>query len=352
MIQFKDVFKSKYKKNKKGGKFGKIAFFKNINRQEFFFVVLGVLIIVFSLIFLKPALENYFYANLIDFDDLIADNYKQVDELLENYGPIRNWSIDEPNVDARAISATEVHPDGTTKTLLAKNADHPYPIASISKLMTAMVAVDLYDLEEKLIVSLPAAGQINAEPLREGDSLRVKDLLYLILMESSNGAAYALAEIEGVSSFVREMNNKAEELGLDQTFFVTPSGLTSADQRDNYSTANELTRMLIYLWKQPEYEIIREILVTEDYAIYDGTGAFYYRAINNNQLIGYYHGFAGGKTGYLPLAGECLVSVLKRKDEDTYLIVVVLGSKDRFEDTKKIVDWLSRSYLYSFDYGY
>ncbi len=282
----------------------------------------------------------------------MARSQNQAERLLEAYQPIRNWSVPEPDISARSASIIEVYPSGAVKTLLAKNVDHPYPIASITKLMTAMVSVDLYDLNRTTIISWSAANQIDTGVLREGDQLTVRDLIYLILMESNNGAAHALAEIQGAPSFIREMNRKASSLGLNQTSFVTASGLTGINQTENYSTARELTKMSIHLWEQEEYRVIQEALMAESHPIYDGTGVFYHRAFNNNQLLDQYRSLVGGKTGFLPAADQCLLSVFKRNQlEDVYLVVVILGSNDRFVDTMTVVEWLPMAYLYSYDYG-
>jgi D-alanyl-D-alanine carboxypeptidase len=307
-----------------------------------------VLLLAPSLFFLfNSSLENYFYANLIDIDDFAEANYSQLENLITGHQPIRNWSIPEPDIKSSTATAIEINSQGDKKILLSKNSEHPYLIASISKLMAAIVAVDSYSLDQTTIISQTAANQIGStSPLREGDNLYVKDLISLSLMQSDNGAAYALAEIMGVHNFVREMNEKARSLGLKQTNFFTPSGLTDFNQRNNYSNASELTEMVIFLWTQPEYEIIREILRKKSVAIYDATGAFYYRSTSNNRFIGKYSSFVGGKTGYLPSAGECLISVFQRQGSDNYLVITVLGSEDRFSDTEAVINWLSQAYLY------
>lgn len=324
-----------------------------ISRAELTLIIVATLVAIFSFTFLKPALSDYLYYQMIDVEGSLEQNYDLIDSFLQAYRPIRNWSVAFPSeITARSIAAVEILPGEPSRHLLIKNSDHPYPIASITKLMTAMVAVDQYDLDHQIIASSQAANQIGNIPLiREGDQLSVRDLIYLTLMESNNGAAYALAEIQGVPAFVQQMNSKAAALNLTQTRFYTPTGLTGASRVDNYSTASEITQMVAYLWQQPEYEIIRQALGADDYAIYDGTGAFYYRAVNNNQLLGEYTNLVGSKTGYLPSAGECLVSVFKKPEEENYLIVVVLGSDHRFEDTKRVVEWIPEAYLYSFNYG-
>lgn len=322
-----------------------------INRQEIILIITGVVLITFAFFVIRPLLTNYFYWRILNPENLIAQNYDQVDRLLNAYRPIRNWSVPEPDLDLYAASAIEIRLDGSVKNLLARNADHPYIIASITKLMTAIVAIDLFELDQQVTISREASdqdGQVGI--LKEGDYLNVKNILYLMLMESNNGAAYALAENRGVTAFINEMNKKAILLGLDNTTFVTPSGLNGSNGMGNRSTAHELTQLIAYLWQDQDYEIIRSILATNTYPIYDETGAFYYRVINNNQLLGYYSELEGGKTGYLPAAGECLISVFKMKDIDTHLVIVVLGSKNRFEDTKKIVEWLPKAYLYSSNY--
>lgn len=348
MISRKELNQKIKKINKKNRK--SLA---KISRQERVLVVLALFIALSSVFVIRPILEDYLYWRALDPDSLTAQSYSLAEELISANRPIRNWLVPEPDLAAHSVSAVEIHPDDTVRHLLSKNADHPYAIASITKLMTAMVAIDLFDLERKTHISAQAASQIGRTgSIKDGDLLSVKDLIYLTLMESNNGAAYALAEIKGVSEFVRQMNLKASSLGLKNTSFTTPSGLTGANRVDNYSTARELTQMTVYLWQQPEYEEIRRALAAESYDVYDGTGAFYYRVANSNQLLGYYDNLVGGKTGYLPTAGECLLSVFKGSQEGVYLVVTVLGSRNRFLDTKEVVEWLPRGYLYSFNYGF
>jgi D-alanyl-D-alanine carboxypeptidase len=331
----------------------KIYFWNKINRTELTLIIVTILIAIFGFTFLKPALSDYLYYQMVDVQGSLTRNHNLIESLLQAYRPIRNWSVSFPSeITARSVAAIEILPGEPNRHLLIKNSDHPYPIASITKLMTAMVAVDQYDLDHQILASSRAANQIGNIPLiKEGDQLSVRDLIYLSLMESNNSAAYALAEIKGVSDFVQRMNDKAASLNLTQTRFYTPTGLTGINRVDNYSTASEITEMVAHLWQQPKYEIIRQALGTDDYAIYDGTGAFYYRAVNNNQLLGEYNNLVGSKTGYLPSAGECLVSVFQKPTEENYLIVVVLGSDHRFEDTKRVVEWIPEAYLYSFNYG-
>lgn len=348
------IYRTEPKKKPTKKMLGKPKFFFNkIRRRELILVIVAVLVAVFGFGVFQPILADYLYYQMVDVDASLAKNHNLFEQLLQAHRPIRNWSVPFPEeVSARSVAAVEINPHQTNRHLLIKNADHPYPIASITKLMTAMVAIDLYQLEQQTIVSSWSANQIGNIPLiKEGDQLSVKDLIYLSLMESNNSAAYALAEIKGVSAFIQEMNQKAASIGLEQTHFVTATGLTGAGRADNYSTANEIIKMVTYLWQQPEYEVIRQALASDDYAIYDGTGAFYYRAVNNNQLLGDYKSLVGSKTGYLPSAGECLVSVFQGPTEDAYLIVVVLGSEDRFADTKHVVEWIPEAYLYSFNYG-
>ncbi len=334
--------------NKKHRKIQKIE----LSRKELFLIGGGFVLIIFSFFVMRPLLTNYFYWKILNPEDLIAQNYDQVNRLLEFYRPIRNWSVAELDLELYSASAIEVHSDGSVKNLLEKNADHPYVIASITKLMTAMITIDSLNLDQPIIVSYSAANQMGGSNiLREGDCLSVKNLLYLMLMESNNGAAYALAEAhQDVNEFISAMNKKANILGLKQTVFVTPSGLNAFSSASNQSTSHELTKIISYLWQNPDYEIIKDILATKTYPIYDETGAFYHRAINNNQLLEYYEKMVGGKTGYLPVAGECLISIFNIEANDSYLVIVVLGSKNRFEDTKKILEWIPRAYLYSSNY--
>lgn len=228
--------------------------------------------------------------------------------------------------------------DGTTgRILYAKNSHIKIPPASTVKLLTAMVALDRLQLSQKIRISKKAEETPSTSPhLYEGEIYTVEDLLYLLLLKSSNQAAVALAEAVAGSEekFSELMNQKARMLGLRDSHFVTASGLPGGNQ---YTTAYEIA---LLLYEALKYPYIKEIINTPVKIITSQQG----RTLvirNTNRLLfdeEYKETILGGKTGYTRLSKHCLVNVAKVKDR--LIITSILGAPNRdalWEDTKKLI---------------
>ena len=166
--------------------------------------------------------------------------------------------------------------------------------------------------------------------------MQAKDLLYIMLIESSNDAAFALAEVIGVKGFVDLMNLKAKDMGLEDTRFFEPTGLDPEDpaQPVNYSSAQDLVKLGKYLLS--EHPEILETLGKKEYPLYLENGVFHHTLQNTNELLGEIPGIIAGKTGFTERAGGCLILILEGKNPGTYLINVILNSPDKFEDMRKL----------------
>lgn len=220
------------------------------------------------------------------------------------------------------------------KILYAKNPNLRLPPASTAKLVTAMVVLDRLEPDTMVTVSEKAAGTPSVEPkLSAGQKLYVKDLLYLALMRSINGAAVALAETVAGSekAFVTLMNKKTRELRAKNTKFVNASGLPG---RKQYTTARDLAKLLKESLKYP---LISEIISTRVKMLdIDGNSLF---LKNTNYLLWTDDDQIGGKTGYTRAARHCLVSA-SRKGDRTF-IITLLGERVRdnlWQDAKKLLD--------------
>lgn len=225
--------------------------------------------------------------------------------------------------------------DSLSGTILyAKNPDLKLPPASTTKLITAMVALDKLDPEAVITVSKKAANTPSVEPhLTAGQVIRVRDILYLALMRSVNGAAVALAEAVAGSeqAFVRLMNKKVQVLGVRNTKFINASGLPG---RKQYTTARDLAELLK---ESLNYPLISEIISTRLKILDVDKKQVLLK--NTNYLLWTDDDQIGGKTGYTRAAHHCVVSA-SRKGERT-LIVVLLGEPVRdylWEDAKKLLD--------------
>ncbi|MFY9457650.1 MAG: hypothetical protein WAP23_01840 [Candidatus Spechtbacterales bacterium] len=261
-----------------------------------------------------------------------------------NFFPIRNWDVKIENADA---ASTLVLEPVTQKAIQHKNIFDVRPIASLTKLMTAFVVIEDMNLASEVVVSENAVASYGDQGnLAPREVLRVEDLLYILLIESSNDAAIALEEYynayrtEQDRTFVAAMNQKARELGLLDTFFVEPSGLNI----NNRSTAYDLARLADYVFQRP---ILREILSTQVIDVQSQDGLVNHHLVNSNKLLGVLKGVLAGKTGYTEEAGESLVLFVKKSENiDDYLIYVILGSPDRVKVARHLIDWVDRAYIW------
>ena len=224
--------------------------------------------------------------------------------------------------------------------IIGKNEDIKSAMASTTKIMTTIVILEKADLNEKVTVSAKAGGTGGSRlGLKRGDKASVRDLLYGLMLRSGNDAAVALAEHVGgsVKGFAELMNEKAIELGLTNTHFVTPHGL---DDANHYTTALELAKLTDYAM---DNETFAKIVGTKSTTIYINNQS---RQINNtNELLGVLNGVVGVKTGFTNNAGRCLVTETKRNNMD--IITIVLGAdtkKDRTKDSVNLIEYTFSKY--------
>ncbi len=213
--------------------------------------------------------------------------------------------------------------DGSGEVLFAKYPDARLAPASTVKLITAMVAIDMLDPAMKVKVSRNAARVRSIKPrLRPDEELTVSDLLHLALMRSINGAAVALAETAAGSEqeFVTLMNQKARELGANNTLLANASGLPKGRQ---YSTANDL---VLIMRAALTYPLIREILGTKFYLLKRDNGNDVL-VENSNDLLWQEDNVIGGKTGYTGNARHCFVCAINTDKGPVY--TAVLGARSR-----------------------
>jgi len=252
--------------------------------------------------------------------------------------PNRDWQVVDPEVIASSAISVETDLSSQDKVLFNKEESKKLPIASITKLMTALVALEHYSLTDMVKISNRAVLQEGDNGvLKLGDSVSVRDLLFIMLIESSNHAAFALSEATK-EDFISLMNQKAKEVGLNDTYFKDSTGLNSG----NYSTARDLVKLTEYLLKN--YPIITEISRTKEMDLQRLDGSYYGKLVNTNQLLGEIPEIVAGKTGFTTAAKGCLLLVLKNIQNNSYQIYVVLGAEDRFLEIKKIIDWVNLAY--------
>ncbi len=226
-------------------------------------------------------------------------------------------------VSARACIVTEAN---SGRVLYQKNPDTPLPMASTTKIMTALVALENLDKSAPVTVSSSAAGvEGSSMYLQEGEILTLEELLYGLMLSSGNDAAVAIAEqLGGIPSFVEKMNQKAETLGLSNTRFQNPNGLP---QEGHHSSARDMASLTAAALENPDFA---RIVATKTKTI-EGEGKAHARALtNHNKLLRMYEGCIGVKTGFTKAAGRCLVSAAEK--EGMTLICVTLNAPDDWSD--------------------
>jgi D-alanyl-D-alanine carboxypeptidase len=244
----------------------------------------------------------------------------------------------KPNIyfetNAEAAISKKIDRFGNKETVLAKEPDKGLPIASLTKLMTAIVILEDCNLNETITISPKAANQQNAYwggNLKSGQQKTIRELLELMLVFSSNDASYAIAENIGTANFIQKMNKKAEELNLKNTHFINTSGLDPiTDEIPNYSTTEDLVKITEYVLKNHP-SIFQTSLKSIHHKLNDSLSSL---NLNKNQVL------IGGKTGFTFKAGGCLLTVLKNNKEETF-VNIVLGTKSyhqRIEEMQKIIN--------------
>lgn len=255
----------------------------------------------------------------------------------EEYFPIRNWSIEEPEINAESGIILNIKKNGKQTILFDKNKDDVLPIASLTKIMTAIIVLENFDLEQIIKVSKESVSVLGDKGhLFVGEELKTKDLLYIMLIESSNDAATALVLDGhiGYKEFINLMNEKAKDLNLKNTYFIDPAGLSS----QNISSVIDLANLTQYTLNYP---ILWNILETSEIQIYSIDNKFEHGLKSTNILLDIVN---IGKTGYTNEAKGCMLTA--SNIQDNYLITVVLGSDQREEDTKTLITWAKQAYLW------
>jgi D-alanyl-D-alanine carboxypeptidase len=238
--------------------------------------------------------------------------------------------VAEPRVLARAAVLAD---ESTGQVLFERSARQPRPMASTTKVMTALLTLERLDQRRVVVIGAgpPRVGEESLR-LRQGERLTVRQLLLGLLVKSANDAGVALAEAVdgGEAAFVRRMNRRAAALRLGATHFVTPYGL---DRPGHQTSARDLAR----LWETAMRRADFRALVATREARLPGGPTRLRRFVSSNQLLGAYRWTAGGKTGFTNLAGRCLVASASRGGRR--LVAVALGSPNAFDDVRAMFEY-------------
>lgn len=221
--------------------------------------------------------------------------------------------------------------------LYKRNEEELLAPASTTKILTALVALDHYDVDDVVTVkAVLNSGQVMG--LVAGERITVENLLFGALIQSGNDAAYALADHfpGGVDAFVAEMNNKARDIMLTNSSFTNPVGF---DDPNHKMTPTDLARLASIALRN---KVIAKMVAIPQITVSDVTHTYFHPLKNVNELLGKIPGVGGIKTGWTEEAGENLVTLVERYNHR--LILVVLKSQDRFGETQLLIDWIFGNY--------
>ena len=282
---------------------------------------------------------------LIQRSDFTIANQEIKVESVDLFRPLSKDKINELNLESNNFLSVFIKDDKEI-LLSEKKADEVIAIASLTKLMTAIIVLENYNLDDLIQISASAVATYgDAGNLQIGEIMTIRDLLYITLIESSNDGAEALAEKMGVSTFVYKMNEKAASLGMNNTWFINPSGLDEGNLY-NFSTVNDLKKMVVYILEN--HSLIAEILSLPEKELTSHSGIS--RTIRNtNILLKESDAYLWGKTGYTNRANGCLILILNNfsiNNNQGYVINIIAGADDKFSEARKLEQWLKESFIW------
>lgn len=240
---------------------------------------------------------------------------------------------------------------GSGRVLYEENGYEVMPMASTTKIMTCILALESDRLDEYVSVSRNAQGQPKVRlGIKEGETYKLGDLLYSLMLESHNDVAVAIAEHLGgsVDGFADMMNAKAAKLGCENTFFVTPNGLdASKDGKPHGSTAYDMALITAYALQNEDF---CKIISTGSYSFTEEKGQKQYTVYNKDAFLNMYEGAIGVKTGFTNGAGYCFVGAVKRGDATFVSVVLASGwppnKSWKWTDTKTLMNYGTENFFY------
>jgi len=300
-----------------------------MNKNLVFLTILTLLIFLSCFIVNKNSLTNA-KGNVVSF---LGEEKTFKPYLKNNY-----------DLKLEANIASSVLLTNDKKVILYKNnLEEKTAIASITKLMSAVIVIDNYPKNSKILIDekmLSAWGTSGS--LKLGEHITIENLLYIMLIESSNDAAECLASKLDRENFIILMNEKAKKLKMKKTHFVNPSGLDEDNGNYNVSSAKDLTLLVSEIIKN--YPLIPEILVNKEYTVISEEGEKH-KITTTNSLLKEMPNGTWGKTGYTEIANGCLILMTKNNLNDI-IINIIINSKDRFGEMKNLIDWVDNSFSF------
>lgn len=241
------------------------------------------------------------------------------------------------------------------RILFEKNGHVEKAMASTTKIMTCILALENGNLDDVVTASGEAASQPEVHlGVRAGEQFRLQDLLYSLMLESHNDSAVMIAEQIGksVEGFAVMMNEKAAEVGCNQTYFITPNGLDAEDETgSHHTTAADLAKIMKYcIMDSPQKELFLKITGTAEYQFADISGTKEFSCRNHNAFLQIMEGAISGKTGFTGDAGYCYVGALRREKRTFIVALLACGWPNnksyKWSDTRKLMDYGLKNYEY------
>src|SRR3989344_3028612 len=289
--------------------------------------------IFYSLLFLFYPGESEYFKIFAYNRELFEQNQPGI-QLMSNPVPYVKFPY-YPSISAEGVYVVDL-PSFTP--VLERNHRQRFIPASTAKILTALVASDIYQPDQILTVKrMITEGQLME--LVFDEKITAENLLYGILVHSGNDAAYALADNYGFEKFLNLMKQKTKDLSLTNSNFSDPAGLNEYNQ---YSSPSDLALAARALLENQE---LKKMVATKEITIADVDFKYFHKLANINKLLGEVQGIGGLKTGFTENAKENLVSFYKSNGHQ--LIIVILKSEDRFEDTRQIITWINSNIDYS-----
>jgi len=296
--------------------------------------------------------------SILDEAVIIDDVLPEVEE--EKVEPVKKKDVGKTYVRAKAAVAMDVNSE---KILHNQNARDHLPIASLTKLMTALVVIDhISDLDREIVtideetcqmpttvVGCPSSSYCFSDTLKLGEQVRARDLLEAMLVNSANDAAVALGNHVAGSqeAFANLMNKKAREIGLENSHFCNASGLDDDEhpERKCYSSAEDVAKIVVYALKNDKYNLLWPIFKIKERWFTSVDGRLRHKYATTNILLETMSNCQGAKTGFTYDAGKTLMMIANHpKDKDIKVVSVILNDPYRFDDMRQLFDWIFANY--------
>ncbi len=304
--------------------------------MKYYLYSAGLIILAIFIATVAPAIFDSTENLLTDLQ--IPQNNSSVAGIQTYNIPPISKNLPLPIFSSRAVLVKDL---ATDTTLYQKDANISFPIASTTKIMTSLVASEYFKSNSVLTVGSSATIPGSKVGLVRGENLTFRSLLYGMLLNSGNDAAFAIAENYpgGLLGFVSAMNKKVLQLDLKNTHFDNPAGF---DSPNHYSSAEDLSKITEEALK--DYQLAR-IFATKETNIVSLNKKNTHQLLNLNKLLSQVNGVLGVKTGTTEEAKENLVTLVER--EGHRILLVVLGSSDRFGETTKLIEWTYSNFEWS-----